>query len=79
MKSILKYILNLLISIDQLANTILLGSPDETISSRIGKMAYVYNVKSKPILWLVKILNKIDPDHCKKSIEWDEGKNNIQW
>lgn len=32
-----KYIWNLLISIDQLCNTILGGDPDETMSSRMGK------------------------------------------
>lgn len=34
-----RYIWNLLISIDQLVNTITGGDPDETISSRCGKKA----------------------------------------
>jgi hypothetical protein len=32
-----RYVRNLLISLDQLANTILGGDPDETMSSRMGK------------------------------------------
>lgn len=32
-----KYLYNILIGIDQLANAILGGDPDETISSRLGK------------------------------------------
>ncbi len=38
------YLLNLLIALDQLANAILLGSPDETLSSR----AYRTDVKGRP-------------------------------
>ncbi len=33
-----KWLLNILISIDQLGNTIAGGDPDETISSRLGKL-----------------------------------------
>lgn len=73
------YILNILIALDCLLNALLFGDPQETISSRIGKMVYHYNVKSKPILWLVWILDKIDPNHCKDAIEWDEGDRNIKW
>ena len=79
-----KYIFNLLISIDQLANTILGGDPDETLSSRMGKMVVRWRVGSTKsqlryklavaICWL---LNKIDPDHCNKSIEHNEGDDDI--
>jgi len=64
-----KYIWNLLIAIDQLANTVLLGDPDETISSRAGKRQDT-QTWAKYLCW---ILNKIDKNHCKKSIELDEG------
>lgn len=33
----LQYLLNILISIDQLGNTLLGGSPDETISARLWR------------------------------------------
>lgn len=63
--------LNVLISIDQLGNALLRGDPDETISSRAAKA----EVRGKR--WgclLCKFLDKLDPDHCKKSLELDEGR-----
>jgi len=66
------YLINFLVSIDQLLNTILGGYPDETISSRIGK----YIRRNSPG-WLPNKLNKflgfLEKDHCVKSIEDDEG------
>jgi len=64
-----RYILNIFVSIDQFANTLLAGSPDETISSRCGKRVG----RCRVCTLLCKILNKIDERHCKKYIEWDEG------
>lgn len=66
-----KYLLNLLIGIDQLVNTILGGYPDETISSRIGKRV----VKGDSWLCnsLSKLLNLVDKNHCIDAIEKDEG------
>lgn len=63
------YFLRILISIDQLANTILGGNEDETISSRAAK------AKLQGKRWgcvLCKLLDKIDKNHCEKSIELDE-------
>lgn len=66
-----RYAWNVLISLDQLANTLLGGYPDETLSSRMGK-----RVDSCKICKLMcKLLDLIDKDHCKKSIERDEGKS----
>jgi len=66
------YFWRILIALDQLANTILGGDEDETISSRIGKI-----VEGRNDCWICTVicdlLNKIDPNHCKKSIEEDEG------
>lgn len=70
---ICKYIFNILVAIDQLANTLLGGDPDETISSRAGKLQH-------RVWWaslLCKILNKLDYKHCQNSKEGDEGKNRI--
>lgn len=68
-----RYIWNLLISIDQLANTLLGGYPDETISSRMGKS--IARNENCPVCHLLcKILNFFDKNHCEKSIEHDEGK-----
>lgn len=68
-----RYVWNLLISIDQLANTIIGGYPDETISSRMGKRVAKGDCKLCNVL--CKLLNLIDENHCKKSIEEDEGES----
>lgn len=78
---ICKYFWNILISIDQLGNTILGGSPDETFSSRMGKWArdgrndrglrkYIWEIAN----WVVE---KFEKDHFKKSIEEDEGDQDL--
>jgi len=66
-----RYIWNLLISIDQLCNTILGGFPDETMSSRMGK--HLAKKDSLISNIVCKLLNLIQKDHCVKSIEEDEG------
>ena len=76
-----KWFVNVLISIDQFGNTIMGGDPDETISSRIGKIKVRHGGK---VPWkhpLVKIidwgLDKIDSNHSIDAIEKDEGKEQI--
>lgn len=66
----MSYIINILIAIDQLLNALLLGSPDETISSRMGK--YVYRGRGFIPCVLCKLLDLFEKDHCKNSVEWDE-------
>lgn len=76
-----KWIINILIGIDQLVNAILMGDPDETISSRIGKtkrrnggvIPWRYPLR-KVVDWF---LEKLDPNHSIDSIEDDEGKNRV--
>ena len=61
----------LVVMIDQSFNTIFGGSEDETISSR----AYKASLKGRH--WgcvLCRFLDWLDKDHCKNSVEWDEGK-----
>lgn len=61
----------LAVSYDQLANTMLGGSEDETISSRAGKAA------RKGRRWgcvLCRLLDWFQPNHCEMSIEPDRGK-----
>lgn len=56
---------------DQLANAAFGGHEDETISSRAGKAA------RKGKRWacvLCRLLDRLDPGHCEKSIEPDRGK-----
>ncbi len=62
MTKIGQYFFNQLIASDQLTNTMLGGSPDETISSRVGRRW--------PDSWMRRVIDSIfGPDHCKKSIE----------
>ena len=61
---------SLAVAYDQLANAAFGGDPDETISSRAGKAA------RRGQRWgclLCRLLTRIDPDHCEKSLEPDEG------
>lgn len=71
MNLVKKYFLNLLISFDQLLNTFLAGDPDETLSSRMGKRLETCRLCAIVCKWL----DKIDPRHCHKTIEHDEGGN----
>ena len=76
-----KWILNILISIDQTANSFLGGDPDETISSRLGKMKVKHGGKIpwyRPLSKIVDFgLDKIDPNHSIDAIEEDEGEDAI--
>lgn len=68
-----KYIWNNLIAIDQLFNTIFGGDPDETISSRLGK--------HRNTNWFTRclagFLDLFQWNHVEKSVESDEGKDEI--
>lgn len=75
-KKLGKYLFNIAVSLDQFANTLLGGDPDETMSSRMGK--HLANHDKCPVCnFLCKLLNKIQKDHCVKSIEQDEGKDQV--
>lgn len=76
-----KYFVNILISLDQFGNTLFGGDPDETISSRLGKIKIKHNGRipwyrpfSKIIDWG---LDKIDKDHSIDAIEEDEGEDGL--
>jgi len=76
-----KYFWNILVAIDQLINTLFGGDPDETISSRIGKWALLGSINRGTKKYIYKLLNPLvnlfQKDHFAKSIEQDEGKNEI--
>lgn len=76
-----KWIVNILIGIDQLGNSILMGDPDETISSRLGKMKLRYGGTIpwyRPLSKIVDYgLDKIDSNHSIDAIEEDEGKDAV--
>ena len=78
-----RYVWNLLIALDQFCNAIVGGSPDETMSSRFGKWSLLNSNKETDkrkryiacvICWF---LDKLETDHCKKSIENDEGDKDV--
>lgn len=68
-----RYLWNLLIAIDQLANTVLAGDPDETLSSRMGKAMR----RCALCRFVCRLIHPIDKDHCQKSIEPDEGSREL--
>jgi hypothetical protein len=65
MNPILRYLLNLLILLDQAGNTLTGGSPNETISERAAK------ARNEGKEWgcgLCRILNWINPGHCDNAL-----------
>lgn len=67
-----KYVLNVLIAVDQFANALAGGDPDETISSRLGK-----HHKNSVFGKFVNLLFFWQKNHIAESIEADEGGNAI--
>lgn len=63
----MSYIKNILIGFDQFANTLIGGSPDETISSRFGRA--VVEDRCLVCKWVCAVLHLIDENHCLKNIE----------
>lgn len=67
------YLVNVLIGIDQLGNTLFAGDPDETISSRIGRLKRRNGGTipwSRPIPKILEwALDKVDDNHCTEHIE----------
>lgn len=75
------YLNNLGVALSQLGRAILGGDPDESISGATGKAAmqgrwWFVNVQEP----LINAIFFYDKDHCRKSIEPDEGaKSVIRW
>ena len=74
-----RYWLNQALALDQWWNVVWGGDPDETVSSRLGKLE---NKHGGTIKWsrpgakiIAKCLDMIDKDHCREAIEADEGKD----
>jgi len=61
-----KYLLNILLAMTQLLNALLLGDPDESLSSRCAK-------KHPKAAELIDRVFWFDPRHCQRSLEPDEG------
>lgn len=74
MKKVGKYVLNVLVGLDQFVNALTGGDADETISSRVGKRR-----DAAERFWAA-VVDKIffwQKDHTKNSIEKDEGKDSV--
>lgn len=68
-----RWAVNVLIGVDQLANTLFCGDPDETISSRIGRLKRRHGGTipwTRPGPKIIDyLLDKIDPGHSTDAIE----------
>ena len=75
------YVMNVLIALDQLGNALIGGAPDETISSRLGKMKKSYGGEIPEELWAAHILDDfleyVDENHSIDAIEKDEGEEEL--
>lgn len=73
--------MNVVLSIDQTGNSLLGGDPDETISSRIGRVKAKHGGTipwTRPVAKLTDwCLNKLDRNHTIDAVEVDEGKNGL--
>jgi hypothetical protein len=73
--------MNLLLSVDQLGNSILGGDPDETISSRIGRIKRKHSGRiplTRPVSRLTDwVLDIIDPNHSMDAIEENRGRAGV--
>jgi hypothetical protein len=65
MSAIGRYLLNWLVLLDEAANTLFGGSPNETISSRAAKAR---NAGRRWGCLLCRLLNKINPGHCDRAL-----------
>jgi hypothetical protein len=66
------FIVNVLLAIDQFVNVLMLGDPDETISSRAGRVF--------PNTWWTWFIDNLffwQTNHCHKAIEPSEGRRDI--
>ena len=72
-----KYLWNLLISLDQFANTAFGGDPDETLSSRWSKWRDRGDWRAVVGRFACRWLDWIDPGHSEKYREPDEGRDAV--
>lgn len=75
------------IAFDRLWNALFWHDSRETISSRLGKALYWHRPPVFNWLWIDAavgwMLDKVDPDHCFKSIDWSVGRckdwHRVRW
>lgn len=62
----MRYLLNVLIAIDQLGTAMIGGFPDETLSS----YAYRLDIQSKPFGFMRRVIDRLfwwQPNHCRSA------------
>jgi hypothetical protein len=66
------YVINLLIGIDQAANSLIGGSPDETVSSRCarGQEHWYWKI-------LGRAIDAIQPGHCAKALASEQARAHL--
>jgi hypothetical protein len=69
-----RYAVNLLLAVDQAANAVTGGDPDETISSRASKSRGLGRRWARVLCWA---LDLVDPGHCDDHVEPDEGRHRV--
>ena len=70
-----QYLWNILIGLDQFANTLIGGDPDETISRRAARNAHLRGWRALGIL-----LDAIDPGHMERALYGDdEDRSDASW
>ena len=78
---IARWPMNILLSLDQLLNSVLGGDPDETVSSRLGRIKVKFGGRipwTRPVARLTDmVLDWIQKGHSIKAIEKDEGKHGV--
>ena len=67
--NVLTYLKYILIALDQLLNTVLLGFPDETLSSRAYRTEQEGYRLGGIIRPIIDTLLFFDPEHCRTSYE----------
>lgn len=70
-----KYGWALLVALDQLANTVLGGYPDETFSARTYRKAEAGQPFWRLTRWIVDGLFFWQPEHCRKSFDSEVAKS----
>jgi hypothetical protein len=70
------YFRHLAIAVDQLANAVLAGWPDETLSSRTGRYSGRQPWKVLEVLfdWLFEHVFRQGPNHCKNAIQKEKSR-----
>jgi len=74
-----QYIQNIFYGLDQFINALLLGDPNETISSRCARVREVHKNKCNICRVLCIFLHLLDKNHCTKYLETIEyiGKRDL--